>query len=61
MKLAPVVVCLRRMILACLAVFLLCVFNTARADPIPPGAVACNFEAVGYSGLDGRPGLKISI
>jgi len=61
MNLACVVVCLRRMILAGLAVFLLCVFNTARADPIPPGAVARNFEAVGYSGLDGRPGFKISI
>src|SRR3982074_477489 len=35
--------------------------NSASADPIPRGAQARNFEAVGYSDLDGRPGFKISI
>ena len=33
----------------------------ARADPIPPGAVGQNIEAVGYSNLNDKPGFKMSI
>lgn len=32
-----------------------------RADPIPPGAVGQNVEAVGYSNLNDKPGFKMSI
>ena len=35
--------------------------TTASADPIPPGAVGENIEAVGYSELNGKPGFKMSI
>lgn len=62
MKLGTLVACLRRMTLAWLAVFTLANFvNTADADPIPTGAYAQNFEAVGYSELAGRPAFKISV
>jgi hypothetical protein len=37
------------------------VATTAKADPIPPGAVGENIEAVGYSELNGKPGFKMSI
>jgi hypothetical protein len=33
----------------------------AAADPIPPGAVGQNVEAVGYSNLQDHPGFKMSI
>ena len=35
--------------------------TTAKADPIPPGAVGQNVEAVGYSNLNDKPGFKMSI
>jgi hypothetical protein len=44
------------------AVFLSAVQGTqTRADPIPPGAVGQNIEAVGYSNLNDKPGFKMSI
>ncbi len=33
----------------------------ASADPIPPGGVGQNVEAVGYSNLNDKPGFKMSI
>jgi hypothetical protein len=33
----------------------------AKADPIPPGAVGQNIEAMGYSNLNDKPGFKMSI
>ena len=39
----------------------LLVAGTASADPIPPGGVGQNVEAVGYSDLNGKPGFKMSI
>ena len=33
----------------------------AKADPIPPGGVGQNVEAVGYSNLNDKPGFKMSI
>ena len=33
----------------------------AKADPIPPGGVGQNVEAIGYSNLDDKPGFKMSI
>jgi hypothetical protein len=48
--------------LAAAAALLLCAaFATAKADPIPPGGVGQNIEAVGYSDLNGKPGFKMSI
>jgi hypothetical protein len=35
--------------------------SQTRADPIPPGAVGQNIEAVGYSNLNDKPGFKMSI
>ena len=35
--------------------------GAASADPIPPGGVGQNVEAVGYSDLNGKPGFKMSI
>src|SRR5258706_12206072 len=35
--------------------------TTAKADPIPPGSVGSNVEAVGYSNLNDKPGFKMSI
>ena len=44
------------------AIFLSVVPGTqTRADPIPPGAVGQNIEAVGYSNLNDKPGFKMSI
>ena len=43
-------------------VFLSAVPGTpTRADPIPPGSVGQNIEAVGYSNLNDKPGFKMSI
>ena len=39
----------------------LLVAGAASADPIPPGGVGQNVEAVGYSDLNGKPGFKMSI
>lgn len=42
----------------------LCVLTcgfVARAQGLPAGSTAQNIEAVGYTGLDGKPAFKISI
>ena len=57
MRLPDVVVHLHAMIVAAM----LTGFGIANADPIPSGAYAHNFEAVGYSALEGRPGFKLTV
>ena len=43
------------------AFLLLAQLAPTRAEPIPPGAVGQNIEAVGYSNLNDKPGFKMSI
>jgi hypothetical protein len=49
--------------MVCMAAALFCgaTLAPALADPIPPGAVGANVEAVGYSNLNDKPGFKMSI
>jgi hypothetical protein len=49
-----------RSIFAILILSIVC-FKQTLADPIPIGYSAKNFDVVGYSDLDGRPGFKMSI
>ena len=46
---------------AAAALLLGATLTTAKADPIPPGGVGQNVEAIGYSDLNGKPGFKMSI
>jgi hypothetical protein len=43
------------------ALFCGAIGTPALADPVPPGAVGSNVEAVGYSNLNDKPGFKMSI
>jgi len=43
------------------AVTALSIAIAAKADPIPPGGVGQNVEAIGYSNLNDKPGFKMSI
>ncbi len=51
----------RLIVLAALAVLCVGRASSTLADPIPPGAVGFDVEAVGYSNLNDKPGFKMSI